>query len=125
MSDIENVKATLADWMECLEKGDVEGLLATCDPSIIVANEGQETTVGIEAMRAKYTPRLAAYKMKSIYDLEHIAVYGDLAVMIGPFTNLVTDKKTGMQNEAKGRLALNYRRHANGEWKLLLDMDNN
>ena len=76
-------------------------------------------------MRDKYAPRIAAGTFKSGFAIDHIKAYGDLAVIIGRYTVEVTDEATGQKGGGEGRLLLNYRRHPDGSWKMLVDMDNN
>lgn len=125
MSDIENVKTALNDWLEGLDSGDLERMTKTCHPDVVVCNEHQPTTIGIQAVRDKYGPRIDASTFVSGFDINHIKVYGDLAMVIGHFTVEVTNKNTGQKGGGEGRLALIYRRESDGSWKLLLDMDNN
>ncbi|MEP2706839.1 MAG: DUF4440 domain-containing protein [Roseibium sp.] len=125
MSDIENVKTALGEWLKGLDSGDLERMVRTCDPDVVICNEYQPTTVGIQAVRGKYGPRIATNTFKSGYDIEHIKVYGDLAVLVGRFSVEATNKDSGEAGGGKGRLSLIYRRHPDGSWKLLLDVDNN
>ena len=125
MNDIDKVKAALDLWMSGLDAGDLERMIATCDPEVVVCNEHQPTTVGIQAIRDKYAPRIAAATFRSGFDIQHMRVYGDLAVVVGHFDVEMTDKSSGDKKSAEGRLALNYRRHPDGSWKMLLDLDNN
>lgn len=125
MSDMDNVKAVLNDWMEGLDSGDLERMVKTCDPEVVVCNERQPTTVGIQAIRDKYGPRIEAATFKSVFDMEHMAIYGDLALLVGHFKVESTDKASGQMGGGEGRLVLTYRRHPDGSWKMLLDIDNN
>lgn len=125
MSDINDVKAVLNQWLKSLDSGNLEGMIETCDPEVIVANENQPTTIGVDAIRDKYAPRIAAANFESSFEIEHIKVYGNFALVIGSFAVKMTDKETHQINGGSGRLALNYRRHENGSWKMILDMDNN
>lgn len=125
MSDVENVKAALDQWMLGLDSGNLEQMIATCDPDVVLCNEHQPTGHGIQAVRDKYGPRMEAATFKSGYDIQHFKIYGDLALIVGHFDVEVTDKTSGAQKAGEGRLALTYRRHPDGSWKLLLDIDNN
>jgi len=125
MNDIGNVKVALNEWLEGLDNGDLERMVMTCDPEVVVCNEHQPTTVGVQAVRDKYGPRIEVNNFNSGFDVEHIKIYGDLAVLVGHFSVEATDKKTGQKGGGEGRLALVYRRHTDGAWKLLLDIDNN
>lgn len=125
MSDIEAVKHTVKEWLLGLDSGDLERMVATCDPEVVICNERQQTTIGIEAVRDKYAPRIEANTFRSTYDIEHIRVFGDMALMVGHFTVSFTNKESGQKGGSEGRLILSYRRHPDGSWKLLLDVDNN
>ncbi|MEM8813566.1 MAG: DUF4440 domain-containing protein [Pseudomonadota bacterium] len=125
MSDTENVKYVLNEWLDGLDSGDLERMVNTCDPEIVICNERQPTTIGIEAVRDKYGPRIEAGTFRSGFDIDHFRIYGDLALIVGRFSVEVTDKATGQKGGGQGRLVLNYRRHPDGSWKLLLDIDNN
>lgn len=125
MSNIDDVKYVLNEWMEGLDNGDLERIVATCDPEVVICNEHQVTGHGLEAIRAKYGPIIENSFISSKYEIEHIKVYGDYALLVGHFVNSVTNKKTGQKGGGEGRLVLNYRRHPDGSWKMILDMDNN
>lgn len=125
MNDIEAVKTALDEWNQGLDQRDVERMLATCDPDVIVCNEHQATTVGIQAVRDKYAPRLEAGTFESDFELERLKIYGDVAILIGHFGVRYTETATGAQRGGEGRLLLVYRRHTDGSWKLLVDIDNN
>lgn len=125
MSDIEDVKNALNEWLEGLDSGDLERMVDTCDPEVVICNENQPTTVGVQAVRDKYGPRIASGTFKSGFDIDRLKIYGDLALLVGRFTVEFTDNETGEKGGGQGRLVLNYRRHQDGSWKLLLDIDNN
>ena len=125
MSDKDDVKAVVMKWLNSLDSGNLEAMIETCDADVIVANEHQPTTVGIQAIRDKYGPRIEAATFKSGFEFHHIQVYGDFAQIIGHFRVEMTDKTTGEKGGGSGRLALVYRRHPDGSWKMTLDMDNN
>ncbi|TQV73256.1 YybH family protein [Denitrobaculum tricleocarpae] len=125
MNDKDAINAALNQWLTSLDSGNLQGMLDTCDPEVVVANENTPTTIGLDAIRDKYAPRIAALRFKSGFETEHLAVYGDFAVLIGHFEAQTTNKKTGEIGGGSGRLGLIYRRHPDGSWKMLLDMDNN
>jgi len=125
MNDTDQVMAALNQWLTGLDNGDLASMLATCDPDVIVCNENQPTTVGIQAIREKYAPRIESATFKSGFTTSHIKIYGDFAVVVGHFTVEMTNKETQQKGGGSGRLVLNYRRHNDGSWKMLLDVDNN
>ena len=125
MSDLDDVKRVLHEWLDGLDSGDLERMVKTCDPEVVICNENRPTTVGIQAVRDKYAPRIAAGTFKSGFDIDHFKVYGDLALIVGRFSVAFKDRATGRKSGGRGRLVLNYRRHPDGSWKMLLDIDNN
>lgn len=125
MSDTDDVKAVLDKWLTSLDSGNLQGMLNTCDPECIIANENTPTTVGVDHIRAKYAPRIEAATFKSGFEIEHMAIYGDFAIIMGHFDVEMTNKASGEKGSGSGRLALGYRRHEDGSWKMVLDMDNN
>lgn len=125
INDQEDVKAVLDKWLTSLDAGDLQGMLETCDPECITANERTPTTVGVDHIRDKYAPRIEAATFKSGFEIEHMAIYGDFAIVMGHFLVKMTNRKTGETGGGSGRLVLGYRRHEDGSWKMVLDMDNN
>lgn len=125
MSDIENIKAAIDNWNNGLDSGDIERMIATCDPDAITVNNGQPTTVGSQAIRDKYVPRITAADITSGYDVEELKIFGDVAVVVGHFYGEMKNKATGEISNPGGRLVLVYCRIADGSWKMILDMDNN
>ena len=125
MSTVDDVKHVLNEWLEGLDSGDLERMVSTCDPEVVICNENQPTTIGVQAIRDKYGPRIAAGTFKSGFTIDHLKVYGDLALIVGHFSVEFTDKATGQKGGGRGRLVMNYRRHPDGSWKMLLDIDNN
>ncbi|MEM9670297.1 MAG: nuclear transport factor 2 family protein [Pseudomonadota bacterium] len=124
MTDIDEVKCALNEWLAGLDSGDLERMLATVDPEAVTCNEHQPTGHGIEAVREKYAPRIASSTFKSGFDLEHIKVYNGFALLVGHFTIEAIEKASGQKGGGHGRLLLVYRKHADG-WKMLVDIDNN
>ncbi len=125
MSDIQQLHKALDDWNRALDTGDLEALVASCDPEVIICNERQPTTVGVQALRDKYGPRMQAATFKSTVEVLETRVFGDFAVLVSNFNVKVTDKKTGEVGGGAGRLVIGYRRDENGAWKMALDVDNN
>ena len=125
MSDIEDIKAVIDTWNNGLDNGNIEQMITTCDPQVITLNNRQPMTVGSQAIRDKYVPRIEAADITSRFDIEHIELYGDVAVVVGEFGGEMKDKKTGEIRTPEGRLTLVYQRGTDGAWKMILDIDNN
>ena len=125
MSDFTDLSAALDEWNAALDAGDIERLVATCHPDVIICNERQPTTVGTQALRDKYGPRIAASTFKSTVEILDTKVFGDFAVLVTNFDVKVTDKATGQRGGGSGRLVIGYQRDENGNWLMALDVDNN
>ncbi|ASJ71229.1 YybH family protein [Granulosicoccus antarcticus] len=125
MSDIEALKSALAAWIDALDGGDIDRLVATCDPGVIVCNENQPTSIGVELLREKYASRMDSFAFKSAVEIEEIRLFGDFAIMITHFDVQMTNKDTGQLGGGRGRLIIGYRKNEHGEWKMALDVDNN
>ncbi len=125
MNDINDIKAVVDEWNNGLDSGNLGRMVATCDPEVITCNNGQATTIDLQAIRDKYAPRIAASSIKSSFHYEHIKVFGDFAIVVGQFGGEMTDKVTGEVRTSGGRLIIGYRRDRNGVWKMALDVDNN
>lgn len=119
------IEQALKQWMIALDSGDLDGLVACCDPEIIIANDGKATGFGLEAIRDKYGPRIEQFSTQSITNLQHLMIHNDIAIAVTQWSSTITDKKSHQTRNAGGRLLLNYRRNQAGEWKVLLDVDNN
>lgn len=125
MNDLEQLHAAVDEWNAALDCGDIDRLVATTDPDIMICNEYQPTIIGSQGLRDKYAPRLEAFHFKSTVDIHETKVFGDFAIMILTFYVKTTDKVTGKQGGGTGRLVLGYRRDPQGAWKMVLDVDNN
>ena len=124
MSARDAILAAVDRWMTCLDGGDIDGLVACCDPEIVVANDGLPTTTGLDTIRERYGPRIEQFSMASKFSAEHVAVYGDVAIVVGRWEVKATDKKSGAVNTAGGRLLLNYRKQRDGAWRIVADINN-
>jgi len=77
------------------------------------------------SIRDKYNPRIAAAEITSGYDIEDLQFFGDVAIVSGRFYGTMKDRKTGEIRKPEGRLVLVYKRDETGDWKMILDIDNN
>ncbi len=123
--DIKAVQAAVNQWLISLDSGDLQGMLDTCHPEVIAANEKSQTTVGIDFIQEKYAPRIESATFKSGFNTDHIAIYDDVAFVVANYDVEMTNKETGEVGGGSGRLALAYLRHSDGSWKMILDIDNN
>ena len=114
MSDIDDIKAAVDEWNNGLDSGDLERMIASCDPETVTCNNGVPTTVDTQAIRDKYAPRIAAAHITSGFEYEHIKIYCNMAIVVGHFTGEMKDKVTGQARNAEGRLVIVYLRVEDG-----------
>lgn len=125
MNEEKDVIAALNRWLEGIINQDI-GLLETlCHPDIIIANDEKATASGIAAIREKYELRFAQFDIKPTFEVEHVSVYGKFAFVVGRSDAALTLKNTGEKTLTSTRLALNYLKNADNEWKVVLEINNN
>lgn len=125
MTEREEIEAAIEEWNGGLDGGDIERMVASCHPDVMTVNERQPVTVGTQAIRDKYNPRIAAAEITSGYDIEELQFYGDTAIVSGRFYGTMKMRDTGEVKSPEGRLVLGYKRDETGAWKMFLDIDNN
>jgi len=125
MTQREEIEAAIDIWNNGLDNGDIEAMISSCHADCMTVNERQAVTIGVQAIRDKYIPRIEAAEIVSGFDIQDLQFYGDVAIVAGRFYGTMTDRKTGEVRKPEGRLVLVYQRDAAGEWKMILDLDNN
>lgn len=125
MTERDEIQAAIDEWNNGLDSGDIERMVASCHPDVMTVNERQPVTIGTQAIRDKYNPRIAAAEINSGYDIEDLQVYGDTAIVSGRFYGTMKMRNTGEVKKPEGRLVLGYKRDESGAWKMFLDIDNN
>ena len=121
----DEIQAAINEWNHGLDSGDIERMVASCHPEVMTINERQPVTVGTQAIRDKYNPRIAAAEITSGYDIEELQDYGDTVIVSGRFYGTMKMRGTGEVKSPEGRLVLGYKRDETGAWQMFLDMDNN
>lgn len=125
MSQRQEIEAAIAVWNNGLDNGDIEAMISSCHADCMTVNERQPVTIGIQAIRDKYIPRIEAAEITSGFDIQDLQFYGDVAIVAGRFYGTMKDRKTGEVRSPEGRLVLVYQRDETGAWKMILDLDNN
>ncbi len=125
MNQQHEIEAVINTWNKSLDAGDIEAMVSTCHADVVTVNERQAVTIGTQAIRDKYIPRIEAADITSGYDIEDLQFFGDVAVVSGRFYGTLKMRDTGEIREPAGRLVLVYQRDAEGAWKMVLDIDNN
>ncbi|WP_299548847.1 DUF4440 domain-containing protein [uncultured Tateyamaria sp.] len=125
MSVRTEIETVIGLWNGGLDGGDIEQMVSTCHADTVTVNERQPVTVGTQAIRDKYNPRIAAAEITSGFDIETLAEFGDTVVVVGRFYGTMKMRDTAEVRSPEGRLTLVYQRDEAGAWKMILDMDNN
>lgn len=125
MTEREEIEMVIERWNNGLDGGDIEAMVETCHARVMTVNERQPVTVGAQAIRDKYNPRIAAAEITSGYDIENLEFFGDVAIVSGRFYGTMKMRDTGETRSPEGRLVLIYQRDETGAWKMILDIDNN
>lgn len=125
MNDTQQLHAAIDEWNAALDSGDIKRLVATADPDIIICNEHQPTTIGLQALHDKYASRLSIFNFESSVQITDTRLFNDFALLVLHYQVKTTHKQTGQRGGGSGRLVLGYRRDQHGHWKLALDVDNN
>lgn len=125
MSEVKKIEAAIHEWNNGLDNGDIEAMVSTLHANVMTVNEGQPVTVGSQAIRDKYNPRIAAAEITSGFDIEELQFFDNVAVVSGHFYGTMKMRDTGDIRKPSGRLVLVYQRNEAGAWKMILDMDNN
>ncbi len=125
MTDKETIQHELNEWMQGLDEGNLERIVASCDENLVICNEKAPIGHGKEAVRKKYGPLIEMFDIVSEFEVQHLDVQGDMAILVGHFKNNLTLKTTWEKRGGEWRLVLVYRRQEDGSWKMILDMDNN
>ena len=96
MTVLEEIQVAIAEWNTGLDNGDIERMVASCQP----------VTTGTQAIRDKYNPRIAAAEITSGYDIEDLQEYGDTVIVSGRFYGTMKMRDTGEVKTPEGRLVL-------------------
>lgn len=125
MTERKEIEAAIDAWNSGLDAGNINQMVSTCHANVMTVNEKQPVTVGVQAIRDKYIPRIEAAKITSRFDIEDLQFYGDTAVVAGHFYGTMKMYDSGEVRNPEGRLVLVYKKDEAGAWKMILDMDNN
>jgi uncharacterized protein (TIGR02246 family) len=126
-ADVEALCERSRRWIAVFKSGDIDGLMRLYTPDAQVALHGQPKLTGLAAIRAFFTPVLAARpKVEFLLDVEDIQVQGDFAWLVSGYW-YTSDSGDGKPYRDAGRSLLIYQRDRSvrpgGEWKIRVDID--
>ena len=121
--DIAAVKHAAEQWIRLYTAGDLDGLMSLYAPDAIVALHGKPALRGIQQIRDFFAPSLGRSRVNFEIDIEEIQIHGDAAHLLSRYYLTADPLSGGETYRDAGRSLLIYKRDANNEWKLYLDID--
>ena len=89
----------------------------------IVALHGRPALRGVEQIRNFFAPGMGKSRVTFEIDIEEIQIHGDTAHLLSKYY-LTAEPRSGRDTyRDAGRSLLIYKRNADNEWKLYLDID--
>ena len=110
-------------WIELYTDGDLDQLMTLYTEDAIVALHGKPALRGVEQIRNYFAPGLGKSKVTFEIDIEEIQVHGDTAHLLSKYYLTAEPANGGEVYRDAGRSLIIYKRNADNEWKLYLDID--
>ncbi len=124
-ASLDGARANLTTWLEAFNEKDIDKLFSLYDEESIYANAGAALMKGKENIKAWYSE---AFKMVAgilKYKEEAAFQEGGLALLVGQYYFQPPEgAEVPAEASLTGRVALVYRKAADGRCRLLFDMDN-
>jgi|GEM_PF-1015577 len=122
VTDISLVRANLTAWLAAFNAKDIDALMEQYDAESSYAGASGPYLTSLEDIRALYSAGFDAINATLLFFEEKAVAGSDMALIVGKFYFAPPEGSdaTGLT----GRVALVYRKQADGSWKLLFDMDN-
>ncbi|MEL7537340.1 MAG: DUF4440 domain-containing protein [Pseudomonadota bacterium] len=110
-------------WLAHYKAGDLDALMALYEDDAIVTLHDQPGLFGIDAIRAYFAAGLG--KNDVTFDIEHelVEVNGNIGHVIAKYWLSATNRENGYVYRDAGRSLLIYKRGADGEWRIAVDID--
>lgn len=121
--DIAAIKHAAEQWITLYTAGDLDGLMSLYAPDAIVALHGKPALRGVQQIRDFFAPSLGRNRVNFEIDIEEVQIHGDAAHLLSRYYLTATPLSGGETYRDAGRSLLIYKRDANNEWKLYLDID--
>lgn len=116
------IRANLAAWLAAFNAKDIDALMALYDPESSYANAGAPFITDLESIRTRYTATFAGVSGTLLFKEEKAFASADMGLIVGKYYFKPPEGAEG--DGPAGRVALVYRKAADGSWGLLFDMDN-
>ena len=122
-ADIAAIKQAAQSWIELYTAGDLDRLMSLYTPDAVVALHGKPMLRGVEQIRAFFAPGMGQSSVSFEIDIEEIQIHGDTAHLLSKYYLTAEPNNGGEVYRDAGRSLIMYKRDANNEWKLYLDID--
>ena len=122
-ADIAAIEQAAQQWIDLYTAGDLDRLMTLYTQDAIVALHGRPALRGVEQIRNFFAPGMGKSKVTFEIDIEEIQIHGDTAHLLSKYYLTSEPKAGGDTYRDAGRSLLIYKRNADNEWKLYLDID--
>jgi uncharacterized protein (TIGR02246 family) len=120
-SDEATIRGLDSAWAKAAADKNVDGAIAVYADDATIFDPGAPMASGKAAIRASWTSLLGTPGSTITWGPDKIDVSGDRATDIGTYTLTATDK-AGKPQTTKARYVIVWGRHADGTWKVLVDV---
>ena len=121
--DIAAIEQAAERWIELYSTGDLERLMTLYTQDAIVALHGRPALRGVEQIRNFFAAVMGRSRVTFEIDIEEIQIHGDTAHLLSKYYLTAEPESGGDTYRDAGRSLLIYKRNADNEWKLYLDID--
>ena len=122
-ADITAIEQVAQRWIDLYTAGDLDRLMTLYTEDAIVALHGRPALRGVEQIRNFFAPGMGKSRVTFEIDIEEIQVHGDSAHLLSKYYLTAEPVDGGDSYRDAGRSLLIYKRNADNEWKLYLDID--
>jgi ketosteroid isomerase-like protein len=127
VDDLYAINAAKTAFREALNCGDVDGLVAIADASLVNFSDGQPSEFGksgIDAWRNRLAAMFERFTAKLSVIVIEIRLQGDLAYDYGWHDLMLTPRDGGQPVHRRDRYVDIWRKNKEDKWKLWMYMDN-
>ncbi len=122
-ADVAAIEQVAQRWIDLYTAGDLDRLMTLYTEDAIVALHGRPALRGVEQIRNFFAPGMGKSRVTFEIDIEEIQVHGDSAHLLSKYYLTAEPMDGGDIYRDAGRSLLIYKRNADNEWKLYLDID--
>lgn len=119
-----HVRAALAAWLTAYNHKDRDAFYALYDPAIVYTSEHAPIRRGLDQVKDAFAPAFADQTSRLSFREEALFASTDLALISGTYHFSTLEADGSLQPGNSGRVALVYRKGADGRWLLVFDTDN-